>query len=249
MFSFSLAAVLFSFATFISTFIGGQIALKFRKFINPLIALGGGTLIAAAMLDLIPETLEIQKNVDPILVMGEVLAGFMLFHIFEKVIFVHGHSHSQEENSVDHENRRTIGTFTASGLIVHSFLDGLAIGTGFLVNPSVGLIIAAVVLLHDFSDGINTVTIILRNDHKKKTAFWFLVADAAAPFFGVIAAELIQPPEIILGFVLAVFSGFFLYIGATDLLPEAHKDRSSLKLVGFTLIGALIVAVFRVFVH
>jgi zinc transporter ZupT len=242
----SIGAIGFGVATVISTFIGGQIALKFKNFIKPLIAFCGGTLVAASLLDLIPEALEILEGQgrETVFIFALVLSSFIFFHILDKVVLIHGHSH--EEDCDDHP--RVSGTFPAIGLIIHSFMDGLIIGAGFLLSFSTGLLVASVVLLHDFSDGLNTVTLLLRRNHTQKTALLFLILDALAPLLGVLAAHLLQPSKTFLGLIFCFFGGFFLYLGATDLLPEAHKDRGSRKLVLFTLLGVVIIAGFRVLV-
>jgi ZIP family zinc transporter len=244
---FSIQALLFGLATFGCTFLGGQIALRYKRFMNPLIAFCGGTLIAAALLDLIPEAHELLKNLDIVYVLGGVLASFMWFHFLDKLISIHGHSHSEECEEHEHD-RKKFGLFAASGLIIHSFMDGLAIGAGFLINPAVGILIGSVVLMHDFADGMNTVTLLLRNDHEKRTAKIFLIADALVPVLGVATTGFLKPSATVLGGILIFFAGFFLYLGASDLLPEAHRDRSSVKLVGFTVLGVIVVTLFRLIV-
>ncbi len=243
----SVQALLFGLATFGFTLLGGVIALRYKKFMNPLIAFCGGTLIAAALIDLIPESHELLKDLDIVYVLGAVLASFMLFHFLDKIISIHGHSHS-EDCEEQGNSRKTFGVIAASGLIIHSFMDGLAIGAGFLINFSTGILIASVVLMHDFADGINTVTLLLRNDHGKKTAKYFLLIDSIVPVLGVIATGFLRPSITVLAFMLTFFAGFFLYLGATDLLPEAHRDRSSVKLVGFTILGVLVVVLFRILI-
>jgi len=238
----SIAAITLGLATIGTTFIGGLVALKFRKFIKPLIAFCGGTLVAAALLDLLPEALEIFPE-NHLTVFGLVLGSFILFHIIDKVFLIHGHSHGDD----CHDSGRA-GLVGATGLIIHSFLDGLVIGTGFLIDPATGILVASVVLLHDFADGVNTVTLLLRNKQKTRTAFYFLIGDAFAPLLGVLAAHYLKPSEDFLGYILSFFAGFFIYMGATDLLPEAHKERSSVKLVLFTILGAISVTCMRIFI-
>jgi len=237
----SIKALIFGIGAFTSTFVGGQLALKYKNFIKPMIAFCGGTLVAAALIDLLPEASELLKDKNEILPFGIILLSFMLFHFIDKLVSIHGHSHDE-----DCEQRENVsGKFAVIGLIIHSFLDGVGIGVGFLISSKLGILVATVVVLHDFSDGLNTVTLLLRNSYKDKTAFVFLVLDALAPIAGVLITQMIQPSEILLGYIFSIFAGFFLYIGATDLLPEAHKERNSLKLVFFTILGAGVITVFR----
>jgi zinc transporter ZupT len=114
------------------------------------------------------------------------------------------------------------GALGAGSLSAHSFLDGFAIGLAFKVSAAVGAIVSAAVLAHDFSDGINTVSIILRNKGDNRSAFGWLLIDAAAPVAGAASTLMLPFPQTALGLCLALFAGVFLYIGASDLLPP-HK--------------------------
>ena len=130
------------------------------------------------------------------------------------------------------------GFLGAGSLSIHSFLDGFAIGLAFQVSVAVGVVVAVAVLVHDFSDGINTVNLILKNGGSRKTALRFLVADALAPLLGAASTLLFTFPEYLLGLVLAVFAGFFLYIGASDLVPESHHAHPRFFTTVATILGA-----------
>jgi len=240
------SAYLFGLATIFITLIGGRIALKFKKFINPLIAFCGGTLIALALLDLIPESLELLEGIEPHRVLTYVLIAFVGTHLLDKVVSFHSHSHSEDCPEHKQESK---GIAAVSGLGLHSFLDGLIIGTGFLVDSSTGVLVSLVVLLHRLADGLNSVTLSLRSNHKDKTTGILLVLNSVSPIFGVILSGFLNLSGITLGYILCIFAGFFLYIGATDLLPEAHKERSSVGLVFFTILGASLVGIIGLFLH
>ena len=105
------------------------------------------------------------------------------------------------------------------------------------------MIVAVAVLVHDFSDGINTVGMILKNNGQKKHALRWLVIDAVAPVVGVASTLLFRLPEKGLSIVLAVFSGFFLYIGASDLVPESHHAHPKFLTTIMTLLGAAVLYV------
>jgi len=92
------------------------------------------------------------------------------------------------------------------------------------------------VISHDFADGLNTVTFILRQRGDRRRALRWLAVDAAAPFFGAIVGSLISISDENLAYLLALYSGFFLYVGASDLLPAAHARTSPLR-VALTLAG------------
>jgi ZIP family zinc transporter len=133
--------------------------------------------------------------------------------------------------------------FGASSLSFHSFLDGVAVGLSFQVSPALGAIVAAAVLAHDFSDGINTVGMIFKNGGDKKQAMKWLAIDAIAPVIGMISASFISIPESVLGIILALFCGFFFYIGASDLLPESHHNHPTRWTTFATVLGMFVIYV------
>jgi len=101
-------------------------------------------------------------------------------------------------------------------------------------------IVAAAVLVHDFSDGINTVGLILKNRGERKHALRWLIVDAVAPVMGAASTLLFRMPEEGLSIVLAAMSGFFLYIGASDLIPESHHAHPKFLTTVMTLLGAAV---------
>ncbi len=111
----------------------------------------------------------------------------------------------------------------SNGAFAHSFMDGFAIGLGFHLDSHAGIIIAIAVLSHDFSDGINTFTIMRNAGNSNRSSIRMLILDAVAPILGAISTMFIKMPESFLVFILPFFAGGFLYLGAGDLLPEAHK--------------------------
>ena len=119
-------------------------------------------------------------------------------------------------------------------------MDGLAIGLAFQISLAVGVVVAVAVLTHDFSDGINTVSMILRHGGSRREAFKWLTVDALAPAVGVLASTLITMPPIGFSFILSLFAGFFLYLGASDLLPESHHAHPTLWTTVATLLGVIV---------
>ena len=224
-------------AAFVSTLIGGLLAIKFKKGLPFFFAFSTGTLIAVAFLDLLPESLRLANSVaiDTKYIFLLIVVSFLFYSFLEKYFLAH-HQHGDDDHG------HILGPIGAGSLVVHSFLDGAAIGAAFQVNAAIGLVVALAVISHDFTDGINTVTLMLKNKHKTKNAVWFLIMDALAPVLGIMLTSLISIREGILAFILAFFVGEFLYIGAANLLPETHKHRSWL-ISFFMIIGALLIFV------
>ena len=114
----------------------------------------------------------------------------------------------------------------ALGLSIHSFIDGLGIGLAFGLDSATGFLVFIAVISHDFADGLNTVSFILSQSGDRRSARKWLRIDAIAPLLGAIVGSLVTVSDLTLGYILCVYSGFFLYMGATDLLPEAHAHAS-----------------------
>ena len=119
---------------------------------------------------------------------------------------------------------------------MHSFLDGVAIGVGFQTSTQVGLLIALGIIAHDLSDGLNTVTVVLAHGNPLKHAVGWLIVDMMAPVLGASLTVVFHLNVAMLPWVLAFFVGSFLYIGASDLLPEAREHDSPLVMVA-TILG------------
>ena len=149
------------------------------------------------------------------------------------------HTHEEDEGIVNDSR----GSFGALTLSAHSFLDGVAIGIGFQASVALGVVITAAVLTHDFSDGINTVSLVLRNGGTRKKAFHWLLVDAFAPVAGVASTLLFRIPDSLIGLVLAVFVGTFLYLSSSDLIPESHHRHPRALTTVMTLLGALLLYV------
>jgi ZIP family zinc transporter len=231
---------LFVAITFFSTMIGGIFTLRRSGVnINMVFAFAAGALIGISFFDLLPESISISMNtgIGVSLLMSVVVVAFLVFHTLDQCILC---LHTQKEGRLEHAPQFS-GIIKASGLSLHSFLDGVAIGTAFYVGLELGLVVAFAVVFHDFSDGLNTVTVMLRSGSTQRTAFSWLVLDSVTPLLGAAVTLLAAIPLWVIGLVLAFFAGEFIYLGATDLLPEAHRHENSLKLLLATVLGMLVI--------
>ena len=129
----------------------------------------------------------------------------------------------------------------AGSLSVHSLFDGIAIGLAFKISESIGVFVAVAVITHDFSDGLNTVVIVLRNKGKTSDAFKWLLADSIAPVIGVVSTLFFKLSESAFALILALLSGFFFYIGASDLLPESQHEHPSVGTTLMTILGMAVI--------
>jgi ZIP family zinc transporter len=169
-------------------------------------------------------------------IMYAVAAGFLSLFTLDRYFSVHRICEGGVCRNIRHPKA---GLFGASELSLHSFMDGVAIGLGFQVGYQAGLIVAMAVIAHDFSDGMNTVTVMLSGGNSRKTSIRMLILDAVAPVFGAISTLFFSLPQWYLAYLLPFFAGGFFYIGASDLLPEAHEKNPPLVSLVSTLGGFL----------
>jgi zinc transporter ZupT len=169
--------------------------------------------------------------------MAALVFGFLIFHILEKSILIH----SVHESDYAEHKHPNVGVLSALALAGHSFMDGVGIGIGFQINPAMGILVAIAVISHDFTDGMNTVTLMLSHKNTDKKAKAFLFLDAVTPILGAASTLFFKVSPHFLVLYLGFFAGFLLYIGASDILPEAHSKQSSYKLIGLTTLGALLI--------
>ncbi|HEX6796652.1 MAG TPA: ZIP family metal transporter [Ktedonobacterales bacterium] len=231
-----MTAVLVSLLTFCSTLLGGLFALRHRDRLHLILGFTAGVLVGLVAFDLLPEIFERSAalNIGVINPMLALVAGFLAFHIAEKLTLIH---HAQEEAYAMHKHPR-VGVLSALALSGHSFLDGVGIGLGFKVSAAVGVVVAIAVIGHDFSDGLNTVTLMLVNHNTSRRSVALLLVDALAPVLGAISTLFFTIPDSWLPLYLGFFAGFLLYIGASDILPEAHSQKSTVATILLTVLGA-----------
>lgn len=233
--------ILISLATFFSTLGGGLYALRNHEKLHYIASFSAGVLLGVCFFDILPEAFSLASeqhlSITPALI--AIVVGFLLIHSLEKLALLHS---NHEEEYAEHKHP-AVGLIGASGLAFHSFLDGVGIGLAFHVSTQVGFLVSIAVLAHDFCDGLNTVTLMLVNHQTRKKAIQLLILDAVTPILGALSTYLFTIPQHILLLYLGFFVGFLLYIGAGDLLPEAHSKHSSFSMILLTAFGAFLIFV------
>jgi zinc transporter ZupT len=231
---------LFGIITFFSTMAGGLLAIKYHRQHGAIMALAAGVLIAVSLFDLLPESLKLatQIELEQKFVLYSVAAGFVFLLVVEryfsvKRLLVEG----------KHQNVPTVrgGWFAASEISVHSFIEGMAIGLSFDVNFGLGIATAVAIISHDFCDGINTVMVMKHSNNTARASFWMLILVALAPILGVAATQFITLPDRYLVLIIPFLVGGFLYLGASDCLPEAFEKNPPWVTVAFSIAGFLII--------
>jgi len=216
---------------FLSTLMGGLLALRLRDKLHLILGFSAGAVIGVAFFDLLPEAVNFGANFHPpAAILSWTALGFLFYLVLDRLLLFHGSPNPR-------------GPFAAGVMCLHSLLDGIAIGLAFQASHKVGIIVAIAVLTHDFSDGINTTSLVLKNQGSRSAAFRWLLLDAMAPVIGVALTYFLTLPDSAFGTVLAFFAGFFLYIGASDLIPESYHAHPKFLTTAMTLAGAAVLYV------
>jgi ZIP family zinc transporter len=221
--------------TGLATLAGGALALRLTSWLGLLIAFGAGAVLGVSLFDLLPEALTLGAPTSrPFEIATALVCGFAAYLAIDRSVA-----------SITRQGGWR-GHLGAAALTAHSLMDGLGIGLAFHVSAAAGVIVAVAVLAHDFLDGANTVTLAMSGGTGRPAARGWLAADAIAPLAGIGLARLIVVPQATLALLLAVFAGFFLYIGASELLPQAAQRRPLASTPLATLAGlAMLYAVVR----
>jgi zinc transporter ZupT len=231
-------ALVLGFAAFLATLLGGGFALRYRDQLHLILGFSSGAVLGVALFDLLPEALDLTRGHFSAATVTLVVAiGFFAFMFLSRVLLLHP---EHDEDGHEHADPR-LGSVSAASLSLHSFLDGTGIGLAFQVSTAVGVIVAVAVLAHDFSDGINTVSVILRSRGRGLLAARWLLLDAVAPVLGVASTSFYSLSDRNLGIVLSLFCGFFLYLGASDLLPESHHRHPKVLTGVMNILGAAVI--------
>lgn len=226
---------LFALATFIFTILGGVFAYRSQDKLHLIISFSAGVLITVAFLDLLPKAFELRgagiQSLNIILL--ATIIGFLVYHFVERLTIMPYCREGQCENVL---HSHSAGRLAATSLVFHSLIDGVVIGLAFQAGLKLGILIGIAVIAHDWTDGVGVVAVLLPSNRPWREMIWWILADAITPVIGVFVFFIGFPPAI-LGILLAVVAGIFIYISAANLLPEAHHRHSSIPTIMATLAG------------
>ena len=218
--------VIVAAAAFSCTLLGGLLALRLRDKLHVILGFSAGAVIGVAFFDLLPEAVSVGVQFhSAAAILSWTALGFLFYLVLDRILLFHG-------------DAATRGRFAAGVLCVHSLLDGIAIGVAFQASHAVGITVAIAVLTHDFSDGINAMNIVLKNRGSRAQGVRWLLVDAAAPVIGIASTYFFRLPPSAFGAGLALLAGFFVYIGASDLIPESYHAHPKFLTTAMTVAGA-----------
>jgi zinc transporter ZupT len=227
--------IISALAIFLSVIFGGVFALKFKDKLHLILGFSAGSVIGVAFLDLLPEALKSAEgyySIDTVVIF--IVIGFLIYTILDR-LFTHSHADEQCEN---HNHKGVLG---AGSISLHSLLDGIIVGLAFQISSAVGIALAIAIFAHSFSDGINTVNMIVRCGGDVKSANRWLLMDAFAPVMGIILSIFITIPASIFPIIVSIFCGLFIYLGASDLLPESHHGHPKVWTTISTILGITLI--------
>lgn len=220
------------------------------KITIPLISFGAGAFMGVSFLDILPEAVESAE--DPHSVFIAVLAGFFAFFFIERLFMRYAHRHGEGE--VHHsEHATSLPYLVVLGDSMHNFLDGIAIAISYVANPALGLTTTIAVVAHEVPQEIADFSILLDSGWSKKRVAVVNIASAliavAGAVLGFYSAGFFEAK---LPYLLAVTAGIFIYLGASDLIPEIQdraKERYMTRIILSFLIGAAAIGYLSFIAH
>jgi ZIP family zinc transporter len=234
-------AIALAAATAAATALGGVIALRARDRLHLVLGLAAGLLLGLVAFDLLPEVFEMSTTtfLGAPSVSLALVGGFLLLHLYEK--FFGSHEPAESDYGDEHKHTANItGSVGALAMSVHVFLDGLALGVAFSIDEKLGIAVFVALLVHAFSDGLNTVAMLVKTKKWNRKGVWLLGVDAIARVSGAAIGSSLALSENLTALYLAVFSGIVIYIATSHILPEAHARHSSRWTLAATLGGVAI---------
>jgi len=212
-----------------------------RSYLKYFVALGAGFMLATAIVEVFPAALELRGKSAAFLV----LVGYLIIHFFEHTVTPH--FHFGEETHKDEFAHAHKGLSVLIGLTIHTFFDGIAIASGFLVSNWLGWIIFLAIFLHKIPEGFTVASVMLASGQSRSIAWGSSMLLGAATFGGVLAMSLFQHE---VSFGLPLSAGVTIYVAASDLVPEVNREPGiKMALVVFLGVGLLFVLDHFVHVH
>jgi zinc and cadmium transporter len=208
-----------------------------RNYLRYFIALGAGFMLGAALLEMVPESANLAGKYAPLLV----LVGYLIVHLFEHT--VSGHFHFGEETHAEEFVHAHKGYSVLFGLIIHTFFDGIAIASGFLVSNWLGWVIFIAVFLHKIPEGFTAASIMLASGRSKRAAWVASVILGLATLAGVLTMAAFKT-SVKVGLPLS--AGVTLYVAASDLVPEVNREPG-IRMAAVVFLGVGLLLLLRYF--
>ena len=248
-------AILLAAATAVATAAGGFLALRAKDRLHLVLGLAAGLLLGLVAFDLLPEVFEMSSSefLGAPAVSVALVAGFLLLHIYER--FFGSHEPAESDYGHDHKHSANVaGGLGALAMGGHVFLDGLALGVAFSIDDKLGIAVFVALLVHAFSDGLNTVSLLVKSGKWTRKGIWLLGVDSVARISGAVIGSSLALSEDFTALYLAAFSGILIYLATSHILPEVHARHASRwtlvsTVAGVAIMWALVSQLHSVHVH
>ena len=202
-----------------------------RRYLRYFVALGAGFMLGTAFLEMLPESIELAGSKAPLLL----LVGYFIVHFFEHTIT--GHFHFGEETHSEQFSGRRKSYSVLFGLVIHTFFDGIAIASGFLISGWLGWVIFLAVILHKVPEGFTASSVMLAGGSSRRAAWLASAVLGLATVAGVLTITVFTRS---IASALPLSAGVTLYVAASDLIPEVNKEPGiRIALVVFIGVGLL----------
>lgn len=215
-----------------------------ERFALPLLAFSAGAFLGASFLDILPEALAQGK--EPALVLLATLIGFVSFFALERLLaryLPHYHEHTHDHA----EHTESLPVLLIVGDSLHNFLDGVVIALAYLANPAVGLVTTLAVAAHEIPQEIGDFSILLNQGWAKTKVILFNIVSSlftvVGALLGYYLGKLVEPS---LAYFLGATGGIFIYLAASDLIPEIHHRSShhtAVRILGYLILGIALVGI------
>lgn len=204
-----------------------------RRYLKYFVALGAGFMLATALTEMVPASMALREHDAGFLV----LLGYLIVHFFEHTVTPH--FHFGEETHADEFVARHTGYSVLGGLVIHTFFDGIAIASGFLVSSWLGWIVFLAIFLHKIPEGFTVASVMLASGRSRGVAWGSSVVLGVATLLGV-ATMMVIRHAVAVG--LPMSAGVTIYVAASDLVPEVNREPGiKMALVLFIGVGAMFV--------
>src|SRR5260370_4856768 len=217
-----LFSILLGLTAALANLFGGAVIVQKnwdRRFLRYFVALGTGFMLATALVEMVPASLALRPQSAPFFV----LAGYLIVHLFEHTLTSHFHYGEETHHDEFVKTHRSYSVLL--GLVIHTFFDGIAIASGFLVSNALGWIIFLAIFLHKIPEGFTVASVMLAVGHSRAKAWGSSAILGAATLAGVLTVALFQQS---VGLGLPLSAGVTIYVAASDLMPEVNREHGAL---------------------
>jgi zinc and cadmium transporter len=210
-----------------------------RQYLKYFIALGAGFMLAAAFLEVIPESIRLAGQATWLFV----LSGYFLVHFFEHTLAPH--FHFGEETHLEEMTAQHVGYTALLGLLIHTFFDGVAIASGFLVSTWLGGVIFLAIFLHKLPEGFTVASLMLASGQSRRIALWASALLGAATLAGVLLMNLLRAQ---VSYALPLSAGVTVYVAASDLMPEVNREPG-VRMALVVFLGVVLMLLLHRMIH